>query len=72
MKKSLIVFGIVYLLLIVVGVTAFGSPRKNHHRTYDCKLVGVQKVKPYNFKYFKNIRHFGYITGSKSKHKLRS
>lgn len=68
MKKSLIIFGIVYILLIIVGASVFAHPpvTKKYHRTYNCKQVGVQKVKPY----FKKIRHFGYITGSKSKHKL--
>lgn len=67
MKKSSILFSIVCLLLIITtSVFAHSPVTKKYRKTYKCKLVGVQKVKPY----FKKVRHFGYITGSKSKHKL--
>lgn len=58
MKKSLIIFGILYLLTVIVSVSVFAKPPKKYHKYYDCKLVGVQKVKPYHIK---PIRHFGYI-----------
>lgn len=59
--KKLIIF-LFTLSLLVASTTIFASPVKKINKSYKCKHVGIQKVKPYSFRHFRSIRHFGYIT----------
>jgi predicted transcriptional regulator len=71
MKKFFI---ILFMLSLLVASTVIAEDNhrnlKKISKSYKCKHVGIQKVKPYHFK---NLRHFGYVTIKvKAKYEIKS